>query len=169
MGARLLDIGAAVSAAVLAVGCWMFAGGADPGKWELSFPDIQLHAPAAARWGIKFEGNRTPVFDRGIHLQRYLPLDQPLDGPPPEYDNDRFPFTAWLLALRKESRCRGFLHYHDPIFDRSGGHPRLVGTFDEWGAPYWSLILPAAILPLFWLKKRLPAVSSDQLFSRSVS
>ena len=122
MRRRALNIATAVSAGVGAVTlfCWLAcAGGWRPEIGGVSLPELQAKVPGRAATGFAFVGGHSSLSDAAVEMTRYEPLADPIDGPPPEYRGDLFPFTTWMLRLMKTSHAYGFSSTGIPVFDPS--------------------------------------------------
>lgn len=156
---RMLDAVTHVSlaACLVTLACWFAAvAGWKTQRWELSLSAVQDNVPVTPTWGVATEGTWQGLGEAGVRVQRYQPLSHPVDELPGEYRSDLFPFTAWTLGLTRISGKYGFSEESIPIFDRSAGHPRLMGTYQEWSIPYWLLTLAAGLLPgARWIRQSL--------------
>lgn len=123
------------------------AAGWEPRGLEISLVAVQTNIPASVRWGVSSAGKSEGLGGIGVRVQRYAPLPNPVEGPPEEYRDQSFPFTAWLVSLQHSTHTYGFSYQTDPVFDRSSGHPRFMGMFEEWTVPYWFIVLATGLGP----------------------
>ena len=141
-----------VLAALLAVGCvaaiccWVAVGtGWNPLKWELSFADLPAHAPTKQTFGVTSAKGLDAFTEGCILIERYRPMDDSANGMPEEVRGDMYPFTAWALRLTHASKQYGFSDTTMPVFDPK--HRHLLGSYQEWGIPYWFVVLATGLLP----------------------
>jgi len=169
---RIISIASVFSAVgcVGAVAAWMLAAtGWQPRALDIDLVDVQAAPPLDFRVGVGSLKGLNPTTEASVRFARYTPLSDPEEGPPEEFRNDLYPMTSWVLHLSSASSKYGFGYSTIPVFDPSrarsdfahaGDHrkPRLVGTYQEWYLPYWSLVLATALLPAArFIKERYAA------------